>query len=1028
LPVIYALYVDAEPEVLREVRAFFEREGDVSVETCSTAEEAYSILKTRTYDAIISEVRLPAMSGIGFLKMLRSEGDDTLFVVFTGTGSEKTAMDALNEGANGYLTKDGELRTRLPELEALLFTLVRRRQHDDAHKAAGALCREVIEDQTELICRFGPDGRHLFVNEAYCSYFGKDRNDIIGHRFVPDIPAEEVSMVRSHLASLSPENPVRSSEHRIMPDGTMRWERWNDRAIFDGNGQIVEYQSVGRDITRQKQIEQEILTREQQLRNIMQNLPIGIYRNTAGADGRFIMANPFLAEMHGYDSLDEFMACRVADLYADASQREAFCARLREKGIIRNAELLMNRKQGDQFWANISAIGVTGPSGELEFIDGITEDITGYKQAQAALYESEARFRLLAETSTDMISQHDREGTYLYVSPVCQALTGYAPEDLIGHPASEFIYPDDKQIAGQWLARLVEGPATACIEYRIMRKDGNCIWFESTVRSIERDGVVTEIHVASRDVTARKLADKALKKSENLYRTIFENTGTAMLISENDMTISLANSECERLTGYVREDIVGMMKLTDFVEPSDLDRVMSYHTFRRNKRDLAPTHYELRIKSRTGGIRDIYVTVAMIPGTDRSMVSLMDITERKLLERELEQHNAKIGRYARELSIINQIIGNTAASLTLAEFLPFSCRKTLELLNFNAGGIYLIHPGTDRADLMCLYTLPLSCAGDIQSLPVATPPYDAVFVGGEPLYDGQLSGLFPDAMESGIFPAAMVPLKAEDQVIGAMLIADTGREHVFAPDEKALLSSIGQELGRTVMKKRMQDELEDAYRKANLYLDIMTHDINNVNTAALAYATFLEDMVGEPEKAYLSRVLSTIRQSINIIRNVSTIRRLHEQQISLYPVSLDEVIEKEIEHAGRERISYRPSSCYVSADDLVGEVFSNLLGNSRKFGGRKAEIAISVHDYDGEVEVSVEDTGPGIPEDLKPRLFNRFQRGATKTSGKGLGLYIVRSLVERYGGTIRAEDRVPGKPDAGAAIRFTLKKADENVS
>ena len=78
---------------------------------------------------------------------------------------------------------------------------------------------------------------------------------------------------------------------------------------------------------------------------------------------------------------------------------------------------------------------------------------------------------------------------------------------------------------------------------------------------------------------------------------------------------------------------------------------------------------------------------------------------------------------------------------------------------------------------------------------------------------------------------------------------------------------------------------------------------------------------------------------------------------------------------------------------------------------------------DGEVRVSVEDTGPGVPNGIKKRLFARFERGLGHGRGEGLGLFIVRTLVERYGGKVRVEDRVPGRPEEGAAFRFTLKKA-----
>jgi len=110
--------------------------------------------------------------------------------------------------------------------------------------------RTVVEDQTELICRFAPDGTLTFVNDAYCRYFGLNRDECIGKRHTVALPPEDDRQMRMHLKALTPDNPVACIVHRIiMPSGEVPWQRWNDRAIFNESGTVEEYQSVGRDIT-----------------------------------------------------------------------------------------------------------------------------------------------------------------------------------------------------------------------------------------------------------------------------------------------------------------------------------------------------------------------------------------------------------------------------------------------------------------------------------------------------------------------------------------------------------------------------------------------------------------------------------------------------------------------------------------------------------------------------------------------------------------------------------------------------------
>ncbi len=141
-------------------------------------------------------------------------------------------------------------------IQAIVRDISERKRAEEELRRSERSYRIVVEDQTELISRFLPDGTQLFVNPAYCQYFNKSPEEIIGKKFFPRIPAEDHRLVREHFASLTKEKPFAVVIHRvIMMDGSIRWQRWSDRAIFDKNGSIVEYQSVGQDITDQKRAE-----------------------------------------------------------------------------------------------------------------------------------------------------------------------------------------------------------------------------------------------------------------------------------------------------------------------------------------------------------------------------------------------------------------------------------------------------------------------------------------------------------------------------------------------------------------------------------------------------------------------------------------------------------------------------------------------------------------------------------------------------------------------------------------------------
>ena len=175
---------------------------------------------------------------------------------------------------NASITADTITIGNTRYLITIIRDITQRKRTEDALRASEARYKNVVEDQTEFIARFLPDGTHVFVNEAYLRYFNKTRDEVIGHTFYPDIPKEDQMILKEHIAALTPVNPVATVVHRIiMPDGTVRWQRWSDRALFDKMGTIVEYQSVGRDVTEQKRVEEALRNSDQLMRGIVNHLP-----------------------------------------------------------------------------------------------------------------------------------------------------------------------------------------------------------------------------------------------------------------------------------------------------------------------------------------------------------------------------------------------------------------------------------------------------------------------------------------------------------------------------------------------------------------------------------------------------------------------------------------------------------------------------------------------------------------------------------------------------------------------------------
>ena len=153
-----------------------------------------------------------------------------------------------------------------------------RLQMEQALRESEGRYRRVVEDQTELIVRCMPDGTRTFVNEAYCRYAGVPAEELIGKSFFPYIPEAERAAIYQKYASLTPENPVATEEHHAYAtDGTLRWHRWTDRGIFDAAGNLIEIQAVGRDVTDEKEAQDQLRRSEEKYRRLYGALPIAVW-------------------------------------------------------------------------------------------------------------------------------------------------------------------------------------------------------------------------------------------------------------------------------------------------------------------------------------------------------------------------------------------------------------------------------------------------------------------------------------------------------------------------------------------------------------------------------------------------------------------------------------------------------------------------------------------------------------------------------------------------------------------------------
>lgn len=272
-------------------------------------------------------------------------------------------------------------------------------------------------------------------------------------------------------------------------------------------------------------------------------------------------------------------------------------------------------------------------------IADMEESITFVNNDEKVLWAREQKYRLLIENSHDIIYTLDPEGVFTFVSPGWTALLGHPVNQVVGKRFHQFVHPDDIAVCEAFLRKVInKGQRKAGVEYRVRHIDGSWRWHTSNAAPLRNEaGIIISYEGNARDITERKQTEGTLRESENRYRAIFENTGTANAILEEDKIISLVNTEFEKLSGYTREEIEGRKSWAEFVVKEDLEKMANQHRLRRIDTDAARKSYEFRFIDKNGRIKNIYLNVDLIPGTKKSITSLQDITARKQAEEALKE-------------------------------------------------------------------------------------------------------------------------------------------------------------------------------------------------------------------------------------------------------------------------------------------------------------------------------------------------------------------------------------------------------
>ncbi len=440
--------------------------------------------------------------------------------------------------------------------------------------------REVVETQTEFICRFRPDGTHVFVNDAFCRQFGKTRDEIIGHRFVPPIPEEDRGLLRRHFASFSLQHPVADIEHRIiMPDGSIRWQWWNDHAIFDADGNVIEYQSIGKDITDRKRVEEDLKQSENLFRTIFDYT--GAASIIIGPDTTILRANDEWVKLTGMprqeqenrlswtvffnkDDVERMKGYHYARRKDPATVPNFYeSCLISSSGTVHNVivhvGMIPGTKNSVASLVDISERRKTEDDLRLAYGNLATAEeqlrakFEELKEKEQKVRESEQQFRVLAENAPVAIV-FIRDRHCVYINEYAAAMSGYSKEELSTKDFWEIIHPDSRDmVRARGLARQRGEEVPSRYEVKYVTKGGEIRWADLSGSRISYQGNPASIAMFM-DITDRKRMEGALRTSEAKYRTILESIQECFYRTDEKGTIILTSPSGAILLGYNSPD------------------------------------------------------------------------------------------------------------------------------------------------------------------------------------------------------------------------------------------------------------------------------------------------------------------------------------------------------------------------------------------------------------------------------------------------------------------------------------------
>jgi PAS domain S-box-containing protein len=914
--------------------------------------------------------------------------------------------------------------------------------------------RNIVENAIDGIFQSTAEGRFLSVNAAMARMYGYDSpQEMIDS--VTDISTQlhvNAETRRTLLQRMTMGERIAGFEaQHYRRDHSIIWTSVNVQAIRDSIGRVLYYEGTVEDITDRKQAEWALQEAETLYRTLVERTSIVVYRDQPDGSATPLYISPQIENLLGYTP-QEWLAdpgfwrrtVHPDDIERVLAGVEQYLLEKTKTSI----EYRMQTREGHWRWVHDETVVVRDQQGKPQFVHGVLLDITERRQAEEKLLQ----FRRMMDESEDAIFLVDPETSgYVDFNRSAHEQLGYSRAELAELGVIDVAQHITSIDVWRERVEMVRSSRGLIFETIYRRKDGSTYPVEVSTQMLEHPGHAMMIAIA-RDITERRQADTALRESEERFRKIFYSSPIAICITTiDDGRLLNANQAYWDITGYDPSTSIGRnaeeLKMWD--EPHE--RPLFVNELRERHSLSNPDDYFYHTNGTLKKVMSFYELIQI--GDEDCILSMFyDMSTQKQLEVERENLIHQLGARSAESETLRESLASILSTFEFSEIIQNILDQIHRVVPYDSASVWRLEGGLQR--FISGRNLPsMFDSGDVtfsledepnSALPILTG--DVAYILNNNVQE-ELAD-FNQEPHTYVQSWLAIPLKTRGRIIG--LIALDGKtkgqftEHhaglavtfadqvAIALENSRLFTELQNEL---FTREKLIQELESKNVELERFTYTVSHDLKSPLVTINGFLGYLERDAETGNVERLRNDIRRIQDAVNRMHRLlgellelSRIGRLMNQpeEIPLGDLTREvlELVHGRLD-ARRIAVQVQPDLPVIHGDrQRLTEVLQNLIDNAAKFMGDQVDPRVEIGqrgEEHGKPVFFVRDNGIGIAPEYHDRIFGLFNKLDTRTEGTGIGLALVKRIVEVHGGRIWVESAM----GRGATFYFTLPYGGE---